>query len=139
LSIFSTRANSECAEVIAVSYGNSSPSIRELVRHRIDKVRHEGTSVAPTHDVLVSGRRSTASAKRAGGRSRRKSKRALMRDTSGMSDIASISHGGNSAKKEALRILSAALGAISPCMRNTFVDRRYSPSTSMCLVIGRSF
>jgi hypothetical protein len=34
-------------------------------------------------------------------------------------------------EKKAAQILAAALGAISPHMRRSFVDRKYSPSTSM--------
>jgi hypothetical protein len=36
-----------------------------------------------------------------------------------------------SMKKKASQILSSALVAISPCMWRSFVDRHYSPSTSM--------
>jgi hypothetical protein len=75
----------------------------------------------------VRGRRSTALAEKphakAGRRSRREGKNALLKDVPRMSDIKSKSHGGSSAKKEAARILSAAPRAISPCMRRSFVDR----------------
>jgi hypothetical protein len=40
-------------------------------------------------------------------------------------------YGASSVKNNAVRILADASGAISPCMRRSFVDRRYSPSTGM--------
>jgi hypothetical protein len=56
-------------------------------------------------DASVRGRRSTASAKKprvkAGRRSRREGKKALLKDVPGVSDIKSKSHGASSAKKEA--------------------------------------
>jgi hypothetical protein len=42
-------------------------------------------------------------------------------------------HGKCSTKKKITQILSAALRAISPHMRRSFVDRQYSPSTGMDL------
>jgi hypothetical protein len=42
-------------------------------------------------------------------------------------------HGKCSTKKKIAQILSAALRAISPHMRRSFVDRQYSPSTGMDL------
>jgi hypothetical protein len=36
-------------------------------------------------------------------------------------------------RKDVARILSAAPGAISPCMQRSLLDRRYSSSTSMGL------
>jgi hypothetical protein len=50
-----------------------------------------------------------------------------------MSNIELKSCGGSSAKREVAQILSAAPRAISLCMRRSFVDRRYSPSTGMGL------
>jgi hypothetical protein len=40
-------------------------------------------------------------------------------------------YGASSVKNNAVRILADAPGAISPCMRRSFVDRRYSPSIGM--------
>jgi hypothetical protein len=39
--------------------------------------------------------------------------------------------GGGSVKNKAVWILANAFGAISPLMRHSFVDRKYSPSTGM--------
>jgi hypothetical protein len=114
LSIFSSGANSEGAKVIAITSGNSSLSIGELWSD-IDKLDEDvkAPPLRATRDVLVHGRGSAASAKRAGGRSRHEGKKALMKDASGTSNVASISRGGSSVKKEASRKLSAPPGGIS--------------------------
>jgi hypothetical protein len=70
---------------------------------------------------------------KAGRRSKREGKKALLKDIPRTSNIKSKSRGGSSVKKEATRILSAAPGAIYLRMRRSFVDRRYSPSTGMGL------
>jgi hypothetical protein len=57
----------------------------------------------------------------------------LLKDVLGTSNIKSKGHGGSSTKREATLILFAALGAVSLCMRRSFVQRRYSPSTGMGL------
>jgi hypothetical protein len=57
----------------------------------------------------------------------------LLKDVLGTSNIKSKGRGGSSTKREATLILSAALGAVSLCMRRSFVQRRYSPSTGMGL------
>jgi hypothetical protein len=54
-------------------------------------------------------------------------------DIAGTSSIRSRNREGGSTRWDAVRILSAAPGAISPCMRRSFVDRRYSPLTGMSL------
>jgi hypothetical protein len=76
---------------------------------------------------------STASAKKAGRRSRCEGKMTLLKDVPRTSNVQSISRGGSSTKKEVARIMSAASGAFSPRMRRSFVDRRYLPSTGMSL------
>jgi hypothetical protein len=40
-------------------------------------------------------------------------------------------HGKGSRMKKASQILSVVPGVICPCMRRSFVDRQYSPSTGM--------
>jgi hypothetical protein len=60
-------------------------------------------------------------------------KRALMDDAPEPSSTPLRGHGRGrgSARKRAAQILSTVLGAISPCMWRSFVDRQYSPSTGM--------
>jgi hypothetical protein len=57
----------------------------------------------------------------------------FLTDIAGASGIRSRNHEGGSVRRDATWILSAAPGAISPCMWSSFVDRRYSPSTGMGL------
>jgi hypothetical protein len=135
LSIFSSRANPEGAEIVAVMSGGSSPSIGELWPDidKLDEIRHKDTSVVHTRDVLVHGRKSIASTEKAGRRSRRKGNKALLKDAPRTSNIKSKSYGSGSVKREAALILSAAPETISLHMRRSFVDRRYSPSTGMGL------
>jgi hypothetical protein len=135
LSIFSSGADPEGAEIVAVMSGGSSPSIGELWPNinKLDEIRHEDTSVVHTCDVSVRGRKLIALAEKAGRRSRRKGNKALLKDTPWTSNIKSKSHGSGSVKWEAALILSAASRIISLHMRRSFVDRRYSPSTGMGL------
>jgi hypothetical protein len=135
LSIFSSRADSQGAEIVAIASGGSSSSIRELWPDidKLDEIQREDTSVVHTHDVSVHGRRSTVSAEKASRRSRREGRKALLKDVPGMSNVKSKGHGGSFAKREAVLILSVAPGAVSPRMRRSFVERRYSPSISMGL------
>jgi hypothetical protein len=53
------------------------------------------------------------------------------REVSGSSATPSRGCSGGSTKNKAAQILSDAAGAISPRMRHSFVDRQYSPSTSV--------
>jgi hypothetical protein len=57
----------------------------------------------------------------------------LLTDVAGTSSIRSKRCEGGSTRREAVWILSTAPGAISPRMRRSFVDRRYSPLTGMGL------
>jgi hypothetical protein len=57
--------------------------------------------------------------------------RALVGDAPGSSSTPPKGHGKGSVKNRVARILSAAPGSISPHMQRSFVDRQYSPSTSM--------
>jgi hypothetical protein len=61
LSIFSSRGNSEGAEVIA-PHKNSGPSIRELWPDidKLDHPPHEDTSVVRAHNFSIHEKRSTA-------------------------------------------------------------------------------
>jgi hypothetical protein len=52
-------------------------------------------------------------------------------DAPRLSNIKLRGRESGSAKRKAARILSVAPGTISPPMRRSFVDRRYSPSTGM--------
>jgi hypothetical protein len=54
-------------------------------------------------------------------------------DVAGMSNIRSKRCEGGSSRRDAMQALFAAPSAISPLMRTSFVDRRYSPSTGMGL------
>jgi hypothetical protein len=107
LSIFSSRADSQGAEVIVVASEDSSPSIVELWPNidELDEIRCEDTSAVHTYDVSVRGRRSTVSARnpcvKAGRRSRCKGGKALLMDVVGSSNIKSKRRGGSSMKKEA--------------------------------------
>jgi hypothetical protein len=58
LSIFSSRADPEGVEIVAVVFGGSSPSIRELWPDidKLDEIRCEDTPVVHTRDVSVHGR-----------------------------------------------------------------------------------
>jgi hypothetical protein len=135
LSIFSSRAGPEGVEIVTVTSEGSSPSIGELWLDidKLDEIRHEDTSIVHTHDVSVHGRKSIASAEKAGRRSRRKGNKALLKDAPRTSNIKSKSRGSGSAKREAALILSATPGTISLHMRRLFVDRRYSPLIGMDL------
>jgi hypothetical protein len=74
---FSSGANSQGVEIVAVASRGSSLSIGELWPDidKLDELRHEDTSVVHTHDVSVCGRRSTTSAEKAGRCSRREGQR----------------------------------------------------------------
>jgi hypothetical protein len=135
LSIFSSRAHPEGAEIVAVESEGSSLSIGELWPDidKLDEIGHEDASVVHTHDVSVHGRKSIASAKKVGRCSRCKGNKVLLKDAPMPSNIKSKDRRSFSTKREAGLILSAAPGTISLHMRRSFVDRRYSPSIGMCL------
>jgi hypothetical protein len=135
LSIFSFGANSEGVEVVAATCEDSSPSIGELWPDidKLDKMSCEDTFVVHVRDASVCGKWLAASIENAGKWSRREGKEDSLTDIAGMSSIRSKRCRGISTRREAARILSAAPNAISLRMRRTFVDRQYSPSTSMGL------
>jgi hypothetical protein len=102
LSIFSSGADSQGAEIVAIACEGSSPSIGELWPDidKLDEIRHEDTSVVHTRDASVRGTRSTASAKKAGRRSRREGKNALLKDVPWTSNVKLKGHRGSSEKRE---------------------------------------
>jgi hypothetical protein len=59
---------------------------------------------------------------KAGERAGHADKAALLNDTPGPSNALSRCRRKDTTKKKATRILSAAPGAISPCMQRSFVD-----------------
>jgi hypothetical protein len=85
LSIFPSIADCQGAEIVTVASKVSSLSIGELWPDidKLDEIRHEGTSVVHARDVLVCGRRLTASAEKAGRHSRREGKRPYWRTFQG--------------------------------------------------------
>jgi hypothetical protein len=138
LSIFSSKAGSRHAEgTRAVPGGSSSVCIGELWPDidKLDKAGPEGTSViAPwsprgdpashCHPDLIGSKRMRGDASRVVGR-------VSFDEALSPSFAPPKGWGGGSAKSNTARILSDAPWAISPCMRRSFVDRQYSPSTSM--------
>jgi hypothetical protein len=68
---------------------------------------------------------------RAGERARSVGKKVLVDDAPRSSSAPPRGRGLDSAKNKAARILSAAPRAISLCMWRSFIDRQYSPLTSM--------
>jgi hypothetical protein len=57
--------------------------------------------------------------------------KALIDGASSSSSVPSHGCGRGSTKNKAAWILANASGAISPRMKHSFIDRQYSPSTSM--------
>jgi hypothetical protein len=102
LSIFSSRANSHGAKIIAATCGDSSSSIGELWPDidKLDEIPCKDTPVMPICDASVHGRRSTASVENASRCSRREGKNASLKDVLGTSNIKSKSHRGSSVKRE---------------------------------------
>jgi hypothetical protein len=76
----------------------------------------EDTSVVHARDGSVCWKRLAVSIENASKRSRCEGKKDSLTDVAGMSNIRSKRRRGNSARREATRILSAAPGAISPHM-----------------------
>jgi hypothetical protein len=135
LPIFSFGAYSEGAEVVTVTREDSSPSVKELWLDidKLDDPPCEDTSVVRAHNASICGKRSAAPFEDANKLSMREGKRDSLPDVAGTSDFRSKGREDRSMRKEAARILSATPDAISPRMRRSFVDRRYSPSTDMGL------
>jgi hypothetical protein len=108
-----------------VSVGGLWPRIDKL-----DEVGPEGTSAVPMQDR----QRDLPSRSRVDPRGLRGLGENSPRVDQGISGLSSPplrGCGGGSTKNKATRILADASGAISPRMRCSFVDRQYSPLTSM--------
>jgi hypothetical protein len=135
LFIFSSRGNSEGAEVIVAIRENSSPSIGELWPDidKLDDSSREDTSIVGALNASIHGKRLTSPIENTNKHSRREGNRDSLTDVAGTSDIKSKWHEGGSVRREAVWILSTTPGAISPRMWRSFVDRRYSASTGMGL------
>jgi hypothetical protein len=135
LPIFSSGANSECAEVVVAAREDSSPSIGELWPDigKLDDPLREDTSVVHARNASIPGKRSVASIGNTSKRSRHEGNKDSLTDIAGTSNIRSKWRDGGSARRHAVQIVSAASGAISTHMRRSFVDRRYAPSTGMGL------
>jgi hypothetical protein len=114
---------------------DSSPSVRELWPNidALDNPSREDISVLCVHNASIRGKRSAVPIGNTNKCSRREGNRDSLIDAAGTYDFRSTRHEGGSVRREAAWILSAAPSAISSCMRRSFVDRRYSPSTSMGL------
>jgi hypothetical protein len=125
LSIFSSRANSEGAEVVTATREDSSPSIGELWPNidKLDDPLCKGTSVVHARNALICGKRLAASIGNTSKHSRRKGNKDSLTHITGTSNMRSKRHEGGFAKSGIAWIFSAAPGAISPCMRRSFVDR----------------
>jgi hypothetical protein len=132
---FFSGADSKGAEVVTATREGSSPSVGELWLgiEKLDNPSREDTSIVCVCNALIHGKRSAALIKDTNKHSRRDGNRGSLTDVAGTSDFRSKRRRCGSARRKAARILSAALGAISPRMRRSFVDRRYSPLTGMGL------
>jgi hypothetical protein len=121
------------------SEGSSSVSIRELWAEMdmMDEISHGGNSTGKVPRNVHRGRRSLPLVEKTDERACCMDKGALLNDTPRPSNAQPRGHGRGhgrcSAKNKVTRILSAVPRAISPCMRRSFVDRQYSPSTGMDL------
>jgi hypothetical protein len=98
LSIFSSGADPECAEIVEVASGGSSLSIRELWPNidKLDETRHEDTSIVHTCDGSLHGRKSIALDEKADRRSRHSGTKTLLSDALGPSNIKSSGRGSGS-------------------------------------------
>jgi hypothetical protein len=103
----------------------------------MDAISCRGTSVGNVPRNAHHERRFMPLVETTGERTSCTDKGVLLDDTPGPSNAqprgCRRGHGKYFAKNKATQILSAAPGAISPCMRRLFIDRQYSPSTSMDL------
>jgi hypothetical protein len=122
---FSSRANSEGADVVAATREVSSPSIGELWPDidKSDDPPHEDTSVVHARNALIRGKRPAASIENTSKHSRCGGDKDSLTDIARMSNSRSKRHKGGSARREVARILSATPIAISPRMQRSIVDR----------------
>jgi hypothetical protein len=123
------------------THEDSRPSIGELWLdiNKLDDPPCEDTSVVHARNALIHRKRSAASIGNISKCSRCDGNKDSLADVAGMSSIRTKQRKGGSTRREAAWILSDAPGAISPRMRRSFVDRRYSHLTGMVLVNGRLF
>jgi hypothetical protein len=135
LPIFSSGADHEYAKIVDVVSEGSSSSIEELWPDidKLDEIWREDTSIVYTRDVSLRSRKSIASPEKVDRHSRCSGNKSLLSDAPKPSNIKSKGRGSDSMKRKPERIWSATPRTISPRMRRSFVDRRYSPSTGMCL------
>jgi hypothetical protein len=133
---FSSKTDPQRAEGIGdTPEGSSSVSIRELWPDidKLDEISRRGASAGNAPRGMLREEKSLPLVKKTDEHASRRSKRALLDHAPRPPRTLPRCHRGNSVKNKATRILSAAPGAISPRMRRSFVDRQYSPSTSMDL------
>jgi hypothetical protein len=134
LSIFSSRANSQPDEGTgAMPERSLSASIGELWPDidKLDEINRAGASIRSLPGGVLHDRRSMSSVIGTNNNVKPEARGALQDDVPGPSTAPPRGYGGDSARNKAVQILSTALGAVSPCMRRSFVDSQYSPLTGM--------
>jgi hypothetical protein len=122
-------------EVVTAMCDDSSPSVVELWPDidKLDKSTCGDTSVVRTRDSTIHGKGSDMHVEDADRHSGREGKWDSLSDVAGTSDIRLKGYVEGSARKDDVRILFVAPGAISPRIQMSLLDRRYSPSTDMGL------
>jgi hypothetical protein len=125
LSIFSSGANFEAAEVVAATCKDSSPSIGELWPDidKLDDPPCKDSSIVHARNALIREKRLAVSIGNTSKCSRHEGDKDSLTDVAGTSNIRSKRHKGGSARRDVVWILFAAPGAISPRMQRSFVDR----------------
>jgi hypothetical protein len=99
----------------------------------MDEISRRGNSAGNVPRNAHHEWRSLPLVEKTGERASHMFKGALLNDTPGPSNTQPRGRGRCSAKNKAARILSTIPRAISSCMRRSFVDRWYSPSTGIDL------
>jgi hypothetical protein len=117
LSIFSG-ADSSGTEVVTAMCDDSRLSVVELWPDidKLDNPSSGDTSVVRTRDATIHGKRSDVLIEDADRRSGREGKQDSLSDVAGTSGFRSKGYVEGSVRKDVVRILSAAPGAISPRM-----------------------
>jgi hypothetical protein len=132
--IFSLKASSQRDEGVgAAPRGSSSASIGKLWPDidEFDEISREGTSGKGHHGGVLLERGSVPFIMGMGSGATPVAGRASINDTPVPSSAPPRGHGRGSTRNRAARILSDAPRAVSPHMWRSFIDRWYSPSTSM--------
>jgi hypothetical protein len=115
--------------------GSSSLSIGELCPDidKLDEINHRATFMGGLLGGMLYEGSSSSSVVRVNERASPANKRTLMDDAPRPSSAPQRGHGCGwcSTRKKATQILASTLGAISPHMQSSFVDRQCSPSTGM--------